>query len=283
MILVLVVPTFVSTDPKGSFSYPRFIACFIAWCSAICGTAFAIAALRLLNKQVLRLISITLITLNGLSVILGTLFLIAGLQFLALEWKNKQSTQASRQWQLTNVTFRAYGEFRSNYNFCTMRYTNAAQALKRFNDLDLPTSSLKSKELLESRRTNFAEFLTAGHQFRTFYIDGPATFTREIENSGESPEAIEKTLRNFRKRELNLWDENYTVVEKTLQMTSNTALLNNLLASNYDLWSVSNASLVFNDANLQSEYFETVLKVKQLKSELTNAAGHLRELQTRRR
>ena len=105
------------------------------------------------------------------------------------------------------------------------------------------------------------------------------TFTQEIENSGKSSKAVSNILWNFRRRELNLWDEQYAVLDKTLRMTGDTLVLNNLLVSNFDQWHISNAVIVFENTNLQMDYLETVAKVKQFRNELNMASEHLNQLQ----
>jgi hypothetical protein len=214
-----------------------------------------------------------MMTVNSIGSILGAIFLVAALNLLSLEHKVKESEAAD----LTNAVVLAFAQFQSNNAYYSACYTNAAEALRSFRDA--PLSSLKSKELLKSRGTNLANFIAAGVQLREFYTHGPMTFTQEIENSGKSPKAVTNILRNFRHRELSLWNEQYTVLEKTLEMTSNTLILNNLLASNFDQWHISNAAIVFEDTNLQMDYLETVAKVKQFRNELNMASEHLNELQ----
>jgi len=213
-----------------------------------------------------------MLTLNSLGSIFGVFVLVAGLLLLDLEHKNKQQEAAF----LTNATHVALTEFRSNNTLYATRYVKAADALKGINAT--PASSLRSKELLNTHGTNLADFIAAGAQLREFYIHGPATFTREIENSGESQMAISNILKNFRRRDLKLWNEEYVVLEKTLQMTSNTLILNNLLRSNFRQWHISNAVIVFENADLQKEYLETASRTKQLKSEMEMAVEHLNDL-----
>lgn len=226
------------TNPEGKFSYARFGFGSLCWLISLAGTIFAVLAFRKPERANSRLFTVFLITVNGAGAILGGLFFVGGLMMLRLEHRVKQEEIASR----TNTTYLAFSEFRSNQLFYTMQYTNAANALGNFNDL--PVSSLKSKEFLTSRGISFSNFIRAGTQLGAFYINGPTTFTQKIENSGKPSLNVTTALRNFRKYDLYLWDEQYTVLEKTLQMTSNTLILNNLLANAYDHWNVSNGTIV---------------------------------------
>jgi hypothetical protein len=272
-ILTICTTTFVGTHPNGTFSYLRFWICLLCWLLFLLGTILAFLAMRRSENPTARLLSVVMMTLNSIGSILGAIFLVAALNLLSLEHKVKESEAAD----LTNAVVLAFARFERNNAYYSACYTNAAEALRSFRDA--PLSSLRSKELLKSRGTNLVNFIAACVQLREFYTHGPMTFTQEIENSGKSPKAVTNILQNFRRRDLNLWDEEYTVLDKTLQMTSNTLVLNNLLASNFDHWHISNATIVFEDTNLQMDYLESVAKVKQFRSELNMASEHLTELQ----
>jgi hypothetical protein len=279
--LVIWITAVTVTHPEGTFSYTRYVAGILCWLLAVTGTVLAFFALRASSAvPSAHLLSVTMVTLNLIGAILGTVFLIAGLIFLNLQNKLQHTIDEGKAKASTNAVFLAFAEFRSNRSIYLEHYANAAQAFTHFEDL--PVSSLKSHELLASRGTNFESFMAAGLQLRQFLIHAPDTFRQEVENSGQSPQSISNALRNFKRSDLHLWDEYYTVLDKTLQMTSNTLLLNNLLASNFDRWQVSKATIVFEDVNLQADYLETAAKVRQFKSELSNASEHLIELQRKR-
>lgn len=264
------------TEPHGQFSFARFGASILCCVLGLIGTIFSVRSMRNSIGAASRVFSVSLATLNCAGTVLSAIFVVGGLLFLQLEHRYEKEAAAAQ----TNAIHLAFEEFRSNRLFYTAQYTNAAYAMAQFSDL--PVSSLKSKECLASRGIILSNFVATGMTYQEFIIRAPKTFTREVEDSGESPESVTNTLRTFKQRELHLWDEQYSVVEKTILMTSNTWVLNCLLESNYDRWGVSNGAIVFREANLAKEYSETVAKVKQLKSELQNASKRLDNMQRRR-
>jgi len=165
--LVLYASVFELTDPLGKFSYARFWSVFLCWLLFLISIVSAILTFRRAKQTLFRLVSIVMITFDAAGIILGVIFLVTGIYYVRLEHKVEQEERAAR----TNVVSLAYSEFRSNCILYTSNYTAAAEGIGHFNDI--PISALRSKEVLESRRTNLANFVKAGLQFHEFFYQRP--------------------------------------------------------------------------------------------------------------
>jgi hypothetical protein len=236
---------------------------------SVCGMILALVVFRSKREKSYRLSSISVIALNSVFSLLYLISIPPAFSLQKLQTKVYRDRAASR----TNESYLALVEFTSNKELLRARYVEASKELEPFTRL--PVSSLRSKELLEQRRTNFANFISTGTKYSEFFETGPSRYYERLENSRNSATFKSNAIRNFKRSQLKQWDELRSVMEKTLLMTSNTLVLDELLLSNYNAWHISNNFIGFDDNSFRSEYLRVAERVVASKNELDIATTNL--------